>query len=484
MKLSTRLTRQFLLQLLLLFLLLAVMYFGFHLYVIQPELRERDHAVYPALLLEEIGERATRENGRPTVPDDLAAGIVRNGGWLQALDASGREVYALGRPDDVPTAYAPGQLIAYREYPTASGHRLHTWYSAEDPERLTWVLGFPLASGGQKTEESFLPPYLALLLLTILLALLVALLFGRHLGGPLLHMMSWLQMLARGEYAEPTTARGLPKSRLGSGQLRRSYRLYEEVIAALNRLTGVLREAREEREVLDSSREEWIVGVSHDLKTPLSSVKGYAELLHAERYRWSEEEVRQFAAVILDKTAHMEELIEELNLTYRLSNHALPLQRALRDPVEAVREAVIRLANDPRAAQMELCFEEPEAGRPLSLYPLDPHWFGRALDNLLINAVLHNPPGTNIAVRIEGDADSPGGLRLTIRDDGRGMDEETKSRLFDRYYRGTSTDRAGEGSGLGTAIAKQLIDAHDGTILVESTVGQGTTFTLLLPPAN
>jgi signal transduction histidine kinase len=132
-----------------------------------------------------------------------------------------------------------------------------------------------------------------------------------------------------GRLEEPTDRKGRSPSRTSGGKWRRPYRLFPGVIASLNDLTRTLRQNEEMRRRLEQTREEWIAGVSHDLKTPLASIKGYAHMLEAPEYRWSDEEVREFAGVILEKSGYMEALIDDLSLTYRLKNGALPL--ALRE---------------------------------------------------------------------------------------------------------------------------------------------------------
>ena len=105
----------------------------------------------------------------------------------------------------------------------------------------------------------------------------------------------------------------------------------------------------------------------------------------------------------------------------------------------------------------------------------------RAFSNLLVNSIVHNPPGTKITVQLaEGQM-----AEIQIADNGSGMDEEDTKHLFDRYYRGTSTDTHVGGTGLGMAIVKQIITAQGGSVQVESEPGKGTVFLVRLPlPAS
>jgi signal transduction histidine kinase len=99
----------------------------------------------------------------------------------------------------------------------------------------------------------------------------------------------------------------------------------------------------------------------------------------------------------------------------------------------------------------------------------------RALENLLANAFIHNPPGTRVEVGLSREQrDGRACVTIAIRDNGRGMDPETAGRLFERYYRGMNTTEETAGSGLGMAIARQIVLAHGGDIEVESAPGRGT----------
>ena len=108
--------------------------------------------------------------------------------------------------------------------------------------------------------------------------------------------------------------------------------------------------------------------------------------------------------------------------------------------------------------------------------------FRRAIGNLVINALTHNPPETKVIIRVEND--KQGNAIITVQDNGKGINEKEQSELFERYYRGTSTKEKPEGSGLGLAIAKQIIILHGGGISVNSKVNGGTEFIITLPSAT
>ena len=143
-----------------------------------------------------------------------------------------------------------------------------------------------------------------------------------------------------------------------------------------------------------------------------------------------------------------------------------------------LRELVIDITNDPTYSGRDLEFE---SNLPEFTSAVDPDLFRRAVQNLIVNALVHNPPETKVTISITKAQES--GIHISIRDNGVGMSEEEQSNLFNRYYRGTNTKEKPEGSGLGLAIAKQIVTLHGGDIVVKSKPGEGTEF-LILVPAN
>ena len=141
-----------------------------------------------------------------------------------------------------------------------------------------------------------------------------------------------------------------------------------------------------------------------------------------------------------------------------------------------LKELVIDIFNDPAFSDREIAFESDAADVSAAI---DPELFRRAVGNLVINGLVHNPPDTKVTVSVRKDQGN--GVCISVRDDGKGISEEEQAKLFTRYYRGTNTKEKPEGSGLGLAIAKQIVSLHGGEIAVKSRVGEGTEFTIRLP---
>ncbi|QMT18206.1 HAMP domain-containing histidine kinase [Planococcus maritimus] len=300
--------------------------------------------------------------------------------------------------------------------------------------------------------------------------------YARKFGAPLQVMMQWIENLGNGQYKQPTNDKNTSLITNNKGKIKRKYRLYKDLVRTLEQLTATLKLHENQQKTLERTREDWISGLSHDLKTPLSSISGYAQMLESHDYEWSAQETREFASIMNEKSSYMMELLEELTLTFRLKNQALPLTKEQLDVNEFIRRIVIGFINDPTNQEQRFTF----VAAPKSIRAnIDPKWFQRIIDNLIANAVKYNPKGTEIKITVSTIEQHL--FVVLIEDDGKGMETEILDKLFDRYYRGTNMHETSTGTGLGLAITKQLVQLHDGSIHIDSVPGKGTTVRVIVP---
>jgi two-component system OmpR family sensor kinase len=240
---------------------------------------------------------------------------------------------------------------------------------------------------------------------------------------------------------------------------------------ALDDMLTQLEAAFAEREASQARLEQFVADASHELRTPVAAIRGYAELYR--KGGLSEEEALERAmARIEGESERMGRLVEDLLLLARLDQHR-PLDA---DPVD-----LTELATD---AVSDLRAVEPE--RPVTLDAPDPvvvqgdeRRLRQVLANLLGNARVHTPPGTPVHVAV---AAVDGTARVTVADEGPGIDADNRRRIFERFYRADkSRARASGGAGLGLSIVAGVVAAHDGRVEVDSPAGGGTTFTVQLP---
>ena len=224
-----------------------------------------------------------------------------------------------------------------------------------------------------------------------------------------------------------------------------------------------------ELDSVEIMRNDFIADVSHEFKTPLSAITGYATLLQDSEL--TEEEKNEYIRKIFFNIEKLNDLTDNI---LRLSK--MEHQQFLDTPVkfrldEQLREAMVLLEPKWSAKNLELDLELPEVvfvGHSSLLFTV---W-----TNLIGNAIKYTDNGGTVSVLLSEEKES---VRITVRDNGIGMSEETKAHIFDKFYQG-DTSRKSQGNGLGLAICKEIVKKCDGEILVESTPGEGSEFEVVL----
>ena len=150
-----------------------------------------------------------------------------------------------------------------------------------------------------------------------------------------------------------------------------------------------------------------------------------------------------------------------------------PVNKQEKDIVRFLKELVIDILNMPEYEERKINFESK---KDIILFEFDENLLKRAFDNLLLNSFVHGNETTEIAMQVSQE---DGRIEIIVSDNGQGMSQEEMDNLFERYYRGIDTGKRTEGTGLGMAIAKSIIELHNGTIQVTSVAGRGTEFYII-----
>lgn len=253
-------------------------------------------------------------------------------------------------------------------------------------------------------------------------------------------------------------------------------RLPEELSVAGRELESVRRERLEADEAAlaaERRKDELVTYLAHDLRTPLTSVTGYLELLD-ESPDLPEDARRRYVSVAHGRAVRLGDLVEELFEISRFNLQTIPLERSRVDLVllgEQVAEEAM-----PDAAAHSLTVRVAADGPCVAA--VDPGRAARMLSNLVRNAVAHGDDGTEVVVGVGRASD--GGVRMTVRDNGPDIPEELLPHVFERFVRGDDARGDGAGAGLGLSIVEEIARAHGGRVWAES-AGGTTTFTVELP---
>ena len=318
------------------------------------------------------------------------------------------------------------------------------------------VVGYLLTGNGPEEEQFSINITSALLWAggaATAVALLLGVLLIRTLSKPLRDVRDGAQRLAAGDlsYRVPVTR---------SDELGDVARQFNEMATALERD--------------EQLRQRLMADIAHELRTPLTIIRAQVEALGDGVFPMTVENV----APIYDQTILLGRLVEDLRDLALAEAGRLPLERCDVEPGDLAHRVVESFQPQAQAKGIRLTCE---CAGDLPTLQADAQRLMQVLGNLLSNALRYTPAGGGVTVRAWADAQ---GTHLTVRDTGSGIAPEHLVHLFERFYRADkSRSRADGGTGLGLCIAKQLVEAHGGTIAVQSEVGVGTTFTINFPPA-
>jgi len=224
----------------------------------------------------------------------------------------------------------------------------------------------------------------------------------------------------------------------------------------------------------DELKNTFISVISHELKTPVALIKGYAGTLGREDAHWDPQTVRESATIIEEEADRLTHLIDNLLDASRLQASGLKLAQSS-VAVDALAARQIELFRTQTTAHT-LTADFPS---PFPIVHADAARIEQLLSNLIGNAIKYSPNGG--AIRVSGRA-KPDAIEVTVSDEGIGVPVDEQSRIFERFYRADDAlSRRTQGSGLGLYIAKAIVEAHGGRIWVNSAPGRGTAITFSLP---
>ncbi len=228
-----------------------------------------------------------------------------------------------------------------------------------------------------------------------------------------------------------------------------------------------------EREKAEKMRRDFSANVSHELKTPLTSISGFAEMIEAGMA--TGEDARNFAGRITRESARLLALIDDIIRLSRLDEHApAPMDRISLSAV--CREVLANLEPVAKKRDITISLAGPEVWTKGNAGMLT-----ELVTNLCDNAIKYNREGGSVTVETAEQPDA-GTITLAVRDTGIGIPSSSFQRVFERFYRvDKSRSKQTGGTGLGLSIAKHIVECHSGRIAVESTLGEGSIFTVTLP---
>lgn len=248
----------------------------------------------------------------------------------------------------------------------------------------------------------------------------------------------------------------------------------QHVVTSVNALVDSAVQSMNDERQIEKSKDELITNVSHDLRTPLTSIIGYLRLIEDKQYH-SEEDILKYSHIAYEKAKQMKNLVEDLFEYTKVQQHGAPvniMQVNLGQLLEQV-SASFELEGQNRGIEIT----SKTTPSPL-IIDADPEKLGRVFSNLVANGLKYGRGASYISLNAKEHGDK---VTVTVANDGEQIPEESLSHLFERFYRvEASRSKATGGTGLGLAIVKSVVDLHHGTVTVKSNINQ-TAFIVTLP---
>ena len=375
--------------------------------------------------------------------------------WMQIVDDKGNVIFQRHAPEDVPVHYTTYELIHYSLDSNALGEYTIYTMPLEEPEAYGVIIGcdsslvskISISITGNGRDELI---QTAIILVIVMISVIVAVsfIFRKKIATPVNAMVEGISDMERDNYK--------------STVLKKS--VFQDVFIQLDHLDQSLKQGKK-------MRTEWIANISHDLKTPLSTIRGYAEIMNHPEYSIDKEELKFYAVEIAKAEKHMEELIEELKVSQMLEEGSYPLRREDCNMKQLLEESIHEI-DTLTIGRLEIILQAEEN----VFFDCDWKLMKRAIQNILCNALIHNCEGVQVKVTMYRQEKH---IQIVIADNGCGIPKEELLHIFKRYYRGTNSGKT-KGTGLGLAIARDTVSAHGGEIIVKSEIGQGTEFQITL----
>lgn len=293
-------------------------------------------------------------------------------------------------------------------------------------------------------------PIILLLLGSILLGTIIALFVGKLMIRPIQNMSDAFDELSKGNFSVKIPT--------------------DEKVAEIREMARRFNDMTYDLSHMETLRSDFVANVSHEFKTPIAAIEGYATLL--QNPNLTQEKHDHYVEIILDNSRRLSSLSSNILTLSKLENQEMVVNKREFRLDEQIRRVILLLEGKWSDKNIEFDMDLPK-----QMYYGSEALLAQVWSNILDNAIKHSPAGSVIHVNMQA-ADKR--LTVSVADHGDGMTEEVQRHMFEKFYQGDNSRKA-EGNGLGLALVKRIVELSHGDMIVKSAQGQGTTFSVILP---
>lgn len=350
---------------------------------------------------------------------------------------------------DAVDAVDSGEIVAY--YPEKLIHKRTSLYLVTIIDHK-WVMIYPVLNSAVFSEIGNAIRQVSLI--SLILSILMLLFVLKRFVKPLKNLTLATKLVAEGDFEVEVS------------YLRKSEDELGQLISNFNTMVKELQN-------MEYLRKDFVSSVSHEFKTPIASIGGFAKILKNENL--SKEEHKEYVDIIITETERLSKLSSNLLRLSTLENQSIIDRTQSFDLGEQIRRVVLLLEPGWSRKQLDL-----ELNLNKITFYADEELFQQVWINLIENAIKFSKEAGKLVIRTDIVSEQ---VKVYIEDNGLGMTELTRHRIFEKFFQGDSAHKT-EGSGLGLSIVKRIIDLYNGTIEIKSEIGEGTTMIVSVPLAK
>lgn len=373
--------------------------------------------------------------------------IEKEEGWIEILDKNYKVIYAKGNVKEKRNSYTKTELEAITAPETLPYHTSKQEFKSDTGENLILLSKIPTEKSNIETTNNFKSSisqlfdiFLALYVVNIMLFVLW---LNKKVKKPLDKINNAMTFFTESNEETYLNYKGEAE--------------FAQICNSFNIMVKRLKTVEKEKKVIEESKQKMLADISHDLKTPITTIQGYAKAI-SEGYVTNTDDINKYLNIIYQKSTKVTDLINLLFEYVKLGHPDFKLNLVIEDLTEFIREIIAENYEYIDDKGFILEFDIPDKVLP---FYLDKNQLKRAFYNLISNSIKYNTPGTTIKIILEDDDND---YRIIVSDNGTGIPEEIVNDIFVPFVVGDEARTTNSGTGLGLSITKQIIEKHGGKI--------------------
>lgn len=419
--------------------------------------------IFPEKITHKISKNLTFQDNKYSLPDNDLSELKKQNVWAILIDDKTKKViwHTDNLPDDIPREYTISDIAIFshgylKNYPVFSSKK----------DNSIFVAGFPKTSYWRYTVTTKIDtirnlPFsiLKVLIINLLFLFFIYMVINSKLLNSLKPLIKGIKNLSD----------DIPVNIKEKGIL-------SELSKNINKTSLILQNRKEMLQNKETARANWIAGVSHDIRTPLSMIIGYADQLKASK-NMTDENNRKLS-IILKQSNRIKSLVNDLNLASKLEYNMQPINRKAENAVSIARQVAVNFLNMNIDEKYPIIWDTEE-NLNSCLINVDKDLIKRALENLIQNSINHNENGCKIYISVKEKENS---CIISIEDDGTGISDTQIQKLnTTAHYMLCDTNTKEQRHGLGLLIVKQILEVHNGEMMINHSNYGGFKVDLIIP---